>query len=151
MKFTSWVTKEWSWTSARSRTSFHTSSPYDSLMKLCRLSHSSPYIMGTAYKVWEAVAMLSLAGPPQQHGSLANWSFHLPTSLWVSDCTECCGIALWLGVVVLAADINRPDLRGNFQYHMVTLLSENIRQHHPWPHSLTPVLGLHTQPVWHWN
>lgn len=38
------MTKEWSRTSARSRTSFHTSSPYDSFMKSCRLSHSRPYI-----------------------------------------------------------------------------------------------------------
>lgn len=40
-----WVTKECNLTSALSRTSFHTSSPYDSLMKSWRLSHSSPYMM----------------------------------------------------------------------------------------------------------
>lgn len=40
-----WVTKECSLTSALSLTSFHTSSPYDSLMKSWRLSHSSPYIV----------------------------------------------------------------------------------------------------------
>lgn len=39
------VTKECNLTSALSRTSFQTSSPYDSLIKSWRLSHSSPYIL----------------------------------------------------------------------------------------------------------
>lgn len=43
--FTWWVTNECNLTSALSLTSFQTSSPYDSLMKSWRLSHSSPYIM----------------------------------------------------------------------------------------------------------
>lgn len=58
-----WVTKECSLTSALSLTSFHTSSPYDSLMKSWRLSHSSPYILSLWLETQAEVPILLLRAP----------------------------------------------------------------------------------------
>lgn len=71
-----WVTKECNLTSALSLTSFHTSSPYDSLMKSWRLSHSSPYIMS----LW-----IEAQAEHCQDSSLTDW---LPTILPKAPASE---------------------------------------------------------------
>lgn len=63
-----WVTKECNLTSALSRTSFHTSSPYDSLMKSWRLSHSRPYISSVWLETQAQVPTLLPKGNCKQSG-----------------------------------------------------------------------------------